>query len=190
MGSSNLYVKMLSSWWVILLSLLFAKLIILAVCFYLKKKCDKRRKLMINSESTKCETRRNQNIDTESNNNQKPPFRPQISTVSRDTVSTIDEVNSVKSEIFTLKQRLSELESQVSKSSELSLENDDVNATTMSQVLNNTFWNLDHREMKDIYAEVQDKVNKESVEPTDEIEIIYSEVTKRTVEDGEERTVM
>merc|ERR1712218_430984 len=101
MGTYSLDVKMIPEWWIILLCLTFAIIIVLVSCIFLKLSCDRKRKKVINSESSKCDIAR-----TETNSSR-------IRTESKDSVSTVVDINSVKSEISTLKERLSELDGQI-----------------------------------------------------------------------------
>merc|ERR1712064_59693 len=129
MGSPD--VKMIPDWWIILLCLIFAIILVLVSCIFLKLSCDRKRKLKINSESSKCDIPR-----TEMTNSNRTRER----TESKDSVSTIVDINSIKSEISTLKERLSVLEGQIS-CSESSLRS--LSVTTMSGALDNSFWNSD-----------------------------------------------
>merc|ERR1712228_601424 len=145
MGTYRLDVKMIPEWWIILLCLTFAMIIVLVSCIFLKISCDRKRKNVINSESSKCDI-----ASTETNSSR-------IRTESKDSVSTVVDINSVKSEISTLKERLSELEGQMSGASD------------------NSFWNS---EQNLDYAEIQYKDGKEDTE-LEELSIIYSKPLKK-----------
>ena len=123
---------------------------------------------------------------------------------SADTVWTENEVSSIQSEIFRLQSkneelekskaeiesRLSELECQMSKSSS-TFESANIDSTTMSGALDNTFWNTElpegeeasHADIPEgeeaVHAEVHDKAIEGSkpVTKTTE-EVIYAEVIK------------
>merc|ERR1711988_1279856 len=142
--TDSLHLKMdiQAQWWLILLGVIFGVMIILAVLYFTKTECQQRGKMVLDSKEM---------IGEEKTSVRVPGNRG-----STDTMWTENEVSSIQSEIFRLQSnneelekskaeiesRLSELECQMSKSSS-TFESANIDSTTMSGALDNTFWNTE-----------------------------------------------